>query len=932
MNDYEFLENAIVPEEDGIMRKFTRIPAMRKVLFFCFLIPAALMTLIYFCLQVWPVGEHAVLVLDLNAQYVYYFEKLRNILVSGDSLLYSFERALGGEFMGIFAYYLSSPLSFIVALLPKTWMSEAIFILLVLKTGLCGFTFAYFLMKTRMARPVWMVTFSSMYALCAYVVVMQHNIMWMDNIILFPIILLGMDALIKEGRFRMYTGFLAVAIFSNFYIGYMTCLFIAVYFFIRYFTMAKEERNPGNIRFHFVKTLIRIIFYSLIAVMIAAIILLPIYYSLSFGKLDFSTPNYESKQMYDFLQLLTKTFFASYDTVRPAGMPFLYCGMLVLALLPLYFLSKKIPTSQKVGSFLVLAFLVASFNYNVLDIIWHGFQRPNWLNARFAYMFVFFAVLCAYDAFVNLKETGIRKLGMSCMAWGAVLIVIQTMDYSNVKDFMTIWAGLGILAVYAVVVPFALRDREIGDTRLYNNRELLLVTVVLLELTINGVIMLYALDADVTYTTRNSYRSSTDKYSEAVEVIEELDLTKYGENSLYRAEKTTHRKKNDNFAIDINGLSNSTSTLNAKSIEFLHNIGIAARSHWSLYHGGTPVTDSMLGIRYLMVDRSASDVIPDYIEENYELLTTTEENIEIYENPYSLGIAFAVDNELREYAAYDEKTEKELEENGMTTIAEQYPDAEEYKTPFEYINHILSNMVGREVEVFSKVEDWDKETQGVVRAFTTGHEGYKKDGTDTTAKLIYTFTTTEKVPIYVYFPSDYPRDVNMKLDGSDKGTFFDDATFCIRELGTLEKGTHELALYLKEDYVYISNGCNFFWYFHEDVFAEVMAELSEGTMTAYSETDDRITGTLTTAEGQNTVFTSIPYDEGWKVYVDGEETEIFCLLDTMLGFAVDNPGEHEIELLYRPDCVKYGLILSVSGIVIYALLFCLDVRKRRLSK
>jgi uncharacterized membrane protein YfhO len=64
---------------------------------------------------------------------------------------------------------------------------------------------------------------------------MQHNIMWMDNIILFPLILLGMDSLIKEGRFRMYTGLLAVAVFSNFYIGYMTCLFIAVYFFIRYF-------------------------------------------------------------------------------------------------------------------------------------------------------------------------------------------------------------------------------------------------------------------------------------------------------------------------------------------------------------------------------------------------------------------------------------------------------------------------------------------------------------------------------------------------------------------------------------------------------------------------------------------------------------------------------------------------------------------------
>ncbi len=930
MNEYEFIDSAITPEAET-EQKTVKKGRMNKVLFFCFLIPAALMTLIYFCLRVWPLGEHAVLVLDLNAQYVYYFEKLRNVLVSGDSLLYSFERALGGEFMGIFAYYLSSPLSFIVALLPKTWMSEAIFILLVLKTGLCGFTFSYFLMKTRNARPVWMVTFSAMYALCSYVVVMQHNIMWMDNIILFPIILLGLDGLIKEGRFRMYTGFLAVAVFSNFYIGYMTCLFILFYFFVRYFTMPEAERNPRGVKLHFVKTLIRIAVYSLIAIMIAAIIILPIYYSLSFGKLDFSTPNYESKQMFDFLQLLTKTLFSSYDTVRPAGMPFLYCGMLVLVLLPLYFLSKKIPTGQKVGSFIAMAFLVAGFNYNVLDIIWHGFQRPNWLNARFAYMFVFFAVLCAYDAFVHLKDIGVRKVAVSCMAWAGVLLVIQTMDYSNVHDFSTVWAGLGILALYAVVVPNALKEKEPGDTFQYNNRELLLVVIVMLELAINGVIMLYALDADVTYTTRESYRSSTDTYSAAVETMKELDLEKYGENSFYRAEKTTHRKKNDNFAIDINGLSNSTSTLNAKSIEFLHNIGLASRSHWSLYHGGTPLTDSLLGIRYLMVDRTASDVIPDYIAEDYDLLTTTEEEIQIYENPYSLGIAYAVNDDIRDYAVYSEKREKELEENGMPTIASRYSAAEEYKTPFEYMNHMLSAMLGREVEVFTKVEKWEKETQGVVRAFTTGHEGYKQDG-ELTSKLVYTFDVEEKWPVYVYFPSGYPRDVKLKLNGSDIGTFFDDATFCVRELGDLLIGTHELSLYMQEDYVYIANGCNFFWYFHEDVFADVMEELKSGSMTAYSKNDDVITGTLTTAEGQNTVFTTIPYDEGWKVYVDGEETELLCLMDTMIGFAVEEAGEHEIELCYRPDCVKYGLILSASGLVIYALLFVLDVRKRRLSR
>ncbi|MBR4959711.1 MAG: YfhO family protein, partial [Clostridia bacterium] len=122
-----------LPGEDEGWKKCTRIPPLYKILSVCFLLPTLMMTLVYLCLLVWPLGDHSVLVLDLNAQYVYYFEKLRNILVSGDSLLYSFERALGGEFMGIFAYYLSSPLSILVALLPKTLMTESMFLLLVIK-------------------------------------------------------------------------------------------------------------------------------------------------------------------------------------------------------------------------------------------------------------------------------------------------------------------------------------------------------------------------------------------------------------------------------------------------------------------------------------------------------------------------------------------------------------------------------------------------------------------------------------------------------------------------------------------------------------------------------------------------------------------------------------------------------------------------------
>ena len=83
------------------------------------IIPAVLFFLIYLVRGLYPFGNGTVLVLDLNGQYVYFFEALRNKVLEGGSLLYSWSRALGGEFLGIYAYYIASPLSYLICLFPK---------------------------------------------------------------------------------------------------------------------------------------------------------------------------------------------------------------------------------------------------------------------------------------------------------------------------------------------------------------------------------------------------------------------------------------------------------------------------------------------------------------------------------------------------------------------------------------------------------------------------------------------------------------------------------------------------------------------------------------------------------------------------------------------------------------------------------------------
>ncbi len=877
-----------------------------KALLLSFFVPFVGMILIYSLIGVWPVWKNSVLVLDLNAQYIYYFEKLRSILTAGDSILYTFERAAGGEFMGIFAYYLSSPFSLLVALFPKEAITEAMYFMLVLKTGCAGLSFSYLLTKKRNLNVTKRIMFSTMYALSSYVVVLQHNVMWMDNVIVFPLILLAVDELISNGRFKLYVISLVYSIMSNFYIGYMTCFFILIWFFVRYFMLSPSERNPRGEREHFARSFLRIGFYSILAVVMSAVIILPVYYSLSFGKLEFSTPDFTPSQLFDFADLLTKAFFGSYDTVRPSGMPFYYCGTLTLILAPLYFFCEQIPTRKKVGMAVIMLVLVASFNLSVLDIIWHGMQEPNWLNARFAYMFSALMLLMAVDVFANIKKIGYKAFTCSAVAWCAMLVILAKIGYDNLPDFQCVWVCILLFVLFSAVMPSYVRSLDSGVKR--NVSAGVLCGIVLAEAVGNGVVMLYALDEDVSYSKRSSYRQMVDTYSTAAETFTESTGDEF-----YRAEKLVHRKKNDNFAIGINGLSNSTSTLNAKTVEGLKRFGYASMSHWSMYAGANAVTDALFDIRYVMADEGDDKPVMNYIHNLYELYDSTEDDIDIYENPYALSIAYAVSPTALDY---------DKPNDGYDS----------YSDPFTYMNELLSEMVGHDVKIWSKVDIKDKEESGCSVSFAADHRAFEKDGSGDTAKLTYVLDIESTKSVYVYFPSDYPRDADLKLNGKKLCKYFDGEDFSIRELGSFDIGSEQkVELVMKESKMYIRSGCSFFWYFDEKEFADVISELQDGTMDAHSEKDDRIYGTINVPEGSEAVFTTIPYDDAWKIYVDGVEVEKRAALnEAFIAFDI-TAGEHELVFEYKPDCVKYGLILSLSGTALFAVLcaaeYCIKRKK-----
>ena len=885
----------------GFQNKISSSPYL--YLSFCFIVPVVIMYLLYMTMEIHPFGDGSVLVLDLNGQYVYFFEALRNIVLGDGSYLYSFLRGLGGEFLGMYAYYLASPLSYLVVLFPAEYILEALLTIILVKVGLCGLTFGFYLHKnSKNHNQVLTVAFSVMYSLCAYAVVYQSNMMWIDALIWLPLITYGIEQLIKNGKYKLFVISLSLGIMSNYYIGYMLCIYVALYYFYYCFAHSKEELNPNGRRFHLPRSFLRIALFSLIAVAISAFIIIAAYYSLTFGKTDFSNPDWSFKTKFKLFDFLTKFLPGSYDTVRPEGLPWVYCGILPLILLPVYFLTKKIATREKVVSLIFIAVFVFSFIIKPLDLIWHGFQAPNWLNYRYSFMLTFFILVLAYKGFGNLRSvTDKFILGIS-----AFIILFVTMcnklefstyveSSSMLLELQTVWLTVIATIIFAVLLGILMREKK---ARKREGITGIIAVVVCIEIFCSSLACMVQYDADVAYSGYSKYNNFIGDLRPVISELKEKD------DGFYRSEKLTHKKYNDNMALGLRGISGSTSTLNVETIRFLREMGFASTSHHSQYYGGNPVNESLLGIKYV-IDNNNSDRISGFYTPY-----VTEGKFTAYQNPYALSIAFGVDPSVIEFDP------------------ESY--SKNYERYFSRLNDMVSAMLGDKFNerIFVPVSNNDVETQPR-RAASGSTVTYTpdKDGTVT-----YSFIAENDGEYYFYAPIKRTAEVNLYVYDNVKqndrhiGKYLGSNSKYIASIGHYKAG-EEVTVKLKliDKNLEIYKNYNYFWYIDEAAFNEAFTMLGNNPQFEVTEyTDDNLKGTIKTEKAAQTIQTTIPYDEGWSVYVDGEKVEIFKTFKALMAFEIDTVGAHTVEFKYEPTVYKTGTVISCIGIFVFILLCALD--------
>lgn len=600
---------------DSISKK--KMWEKRLPLLASFLIPLLITLIVCMDHEVFPFGEKCILHIDMYHQYCPFFTEFMNKLKDGHSLMYSWSIGLGADFVALYAYYLASPLNWFLIFCPEGFVIEFMTILVVLKIALCGFTFGYYLKKHFEKNHFAICIFASAYALSAFMATYAWNIMWTDCLVLAPLIVLGLEQLVKEGKGTLYYITLAVSILSNYYISIMICIFLALYFVILWI-----EQREGRI-----KAILNFAWYSLLAGGTAAVLLLPEIVALSeSGSQNITFP--ETVEWYfNIVAELARHCVLTDGYTGRDHWPNIYSGVFVLLFIVLYLLNKKISWKQKVIRLLFVAFFVISFANKQLDFIWHGFHFPDSLPGRQAFLYTFLLLVICYETFIKLDGNKVWHV-IVAVAFNALWLFFA---YRLTDDELVGKLEFGLTAFfllcYAVIVALWMCGNWKVKQWILLLGMLLMISEITLHFDCTGL----------NVTNRTTYVKDLEDYEV---VLAEIEQKESAESELgayfYRTEKFERKTKNDAALSGFYSGTQFSSLMNLNVSHIYQDLGLEGGKNFYCYNGATPLVASMLSVKYMIADN-------EFEANPIRELVASSGNTYLYQNKYSLPLGFVVD-------------------------------------------------------------------------------------------------------------------------------------------------------------------------------------------------------------------------------------------------------------------------------------------------
>lgn len=830
-----------------------------------FFIPAAAMLLVYACMGVYPFGGRSLLCNDLQAQYVSFFSYLKGVWGGGNSLFYSMSKTLGGDLAGFSAYYLLSPFNLIFLFVPVTAFTEAIAAITLMKIGACGASMFFFLQHEQKGGDA--LIFSTAYALCAYNIVYQSNLMWLDGVILLPLIMLGLRCVVKERRFLLYTTTLALAVILNYYIGFMLCLFSVIMFVCFLVT-----ENIG--RKQILPTFAVFAGASAVAGGLSAAVLLPAVSSLSGGKFNGSV--FQWKSNFSLSAAASRLLPGSFDGGDiVSGLPNLFCGTLIVMLCVCYFLAPSIHRKEKLASGGVLLVLLFSMKYYVVNLFWHGLNEPVWFPYRYSFLFSFFVILLARRGLLHLTK---KRFWFSCAVSGGFIALICALTF-----FMKYSSGnkKGIMLAVAAAGLACLLCR-----RLCEKKSALALCLLLLfgcgEMVCNAYFTL----TQFPYADRASFVNIVKDKSSTLESIKKSDP------GIYRIESYHYGfSYNDPMLFGYYGLSHYSSSEKQAVTDFMKKMGYQDNNVYAYYSkGSTAAADSFLGMKYFLTRDEPARPYPH----------EKQGDVNVYRNSTALPLAFLAQPEAAQVSA---------EQNNLFTLQ----------------NDLWKAMTGDKKDVFAPVE-YEESLVNLKKESRDGAQVYTKLEAGEAASITYSFRASDSRMIYAYFPSDELHCCELIVNGESRGNTFSGAHHNMIIIGSFQPGESvSLELKLTESTVVMNDV--FFRCENQDVLEEYSEKLKQNPVKLHGFGTTHVRAEFSNDEDKLLIFT-VPQDDAWEICLDGKEVEQIKLLDTLLSVEVPG-GTHELEMKYHPKGLAAGVCASAVSLLVSVFWLAVSAKKRK---
>lgn len=847
--------------------------------------------LVYFCFDILPFGDKTVYRMDLYHQYGPLFSELYDRLTSGGSLIYSWTTGLGTPFIGNFYNYLSSPISLIILLFGHKNTFEAVATVIAVKSVLSAMSMANYLKKSQKVNSPLICAFGILYAFSGYFIAYYWNVMWIDAMYILPFIVLGIEKIIDKGKSGLYLISLVYCIFSNYYIGFMVCIFSCFYFIYSYVCKFDEIKVKSNklqsqTKFEKIKNLfilnsaVKFAAASLGAALILVFMLVPLVYILSSSSATKGTFPTEFKFYFNIFDFLANHIASLEPTIRSSGdtvLPNIYCGTLTILLIPLYILSDKISAKEKIASTVFLIFMFLSFNINYLNFIWHGFHFPNDLPYRQSFMYSFILIVLAFKAIKNIEFSDRKSIIASGAGLIAFIVLVQEITSKNTND-TSVYLTIAFVLLFTVVL---------GLLQSKKNQAFALSVMVACSVTAETVAA--STEHYVANQTKSSFSIDYDDFKKIQNTVHSGD-----KGLFFREETTKSRARMDPSWYNYNGISVFSSMAYEKVANMQKYLGLYGNKINSYtYNPQTPIYNSFFSLKYVY-DKN------NYIGENNYYTKVAENNtFSAYLNNYFLNVAFPVSEKIENFNAVNGKNPVEVQEQlfeSATGISGIFNRIYDYEI-------LCSNLL--------TVSDYEKE-----------NESFRLSKLDSDGKAAATmlFPSPVNGNVYIYV---YSRNVENVVVYSP----VIQNTMTVSDGYILDLGKHKIGdeisveVPLKEDASYAQlEFCAFT--IDENKFNEGFERLKDGQIEYERFDETYIKGTYT-AEENEILFTSIPYDRGWNVYIDGKrvaKSNIIAVSDALLGVKIE-AGTHEIvfkfEIPYYAQCVTFSAIFTVILLLIY---------------